>query len=338
MPFEFCCACGDSHDTADSCKGKKKATEVGRTTRSSTAKMAKSGLTDGVAEIEALNKMSLEELRRDTMREIDELRLEDEVRCLQEERDRLLSLREKRKIGQRKEITDSLGHQDAGAVKIIKEKSGKEPATEHQDTVLESGYSTYGRSRRRSRDGRRRCRSASSSSSTSAERKLRSKWSLKRFLETKKDVKKLNCHEIVCATAAWALEIPIMSLKDHRALLEHIYFISHRARSGEYLDSAHADYDLGIRKLAEKKGFEAFSSANTGKSVLHYGHEGSRKQKTTSTGYSDRKRGVRGGRQNTACYAYNSEQGCLRKEGDCRYDHKCSKCGGRGHKRVTCKD
>ena len=72
-------------------------------------------------------------------------------------------------------------------------------------------------------------RSLSSLSSGSAGRKKHSKWSLKHHTIAKKDIRKLNCHELVCATTAWALDIPEVTLADHRALLQHLNVISHRA-------------------------------------------------------------------------------------------------------------
>ena len=37
----------------------------------------------------------------------------------------------------------------------------------------------------------------------------------------------------------------------------------------DFLDMAHVEYDLSIRKMAESIGFEVFASANTGSNVLH---------------------------------------------------------------------
>ena len=64
---------------------------------------------------------------------------------------------------------------------------------------------------------------------------------------------------------AWVLlvDIPEMTLKDHRALLQHLNFLLHRARHNDFLDTAHVEYDTSIRKMAETMGFEAFSSATT---------------------------------------------------------------------------
>ena len=89
---------------------------------------------------------------------------------------------------------------------------------------------------------RLRRRSSSSSSSGSTERKRRSNWSLKRYTLARRDVRKLNCHELVCAITACALDIPEMFLQDHRALLQHINFITHRACHNDFKDSAHVDY------------------------------------------------------------------------------------------------
>lgn len=317
---------------------RKKANKEGksRATRSATAKMPKIQPEETEdSDLEPMvGKMTLLEQREEARREVEELKLEQEIRELHEERDRLLEAKDK----QRRRKT----REDSG-VRTEEAAAGASSKMAMEDNHLcsgevDSGYSTYGRARKRSRERRRRRRSSSSSSPDSLERKLKSKWSLKKFVDSKKDCKKLNCYEIVCATAAWVLEIPEMSVTDHRAMWEHVYFLSYRARYNEYMNSAHADYDLAIRKLAEKRGFEAFSSAHTGKSVLLYAPGTVNKKQFASSAYDNRKHAARGGKQNNACYAWNSERGCSRKEEDCRYEHKCSKCGGKGHKRVTCKD
>ena len=107
---------------------------------------------------------------------------------------------------------------------------------------------------------------------------------------------------------AWAPDIPEMSLHDHRAILQHINLISHRAWHNDFLDSAHVEYDVSVRKMAETVGFEAFTSSNTGSSVLHYGAQNMWVKKAV-TGMSDIKRCVLGGKASKACSAWNSEQG-----------------------------
>ena len=63
----------------------------------------------------------------------------------------------------------------------------------------------------------------------------------------------------------------------------------------DFLDSAHVEYDVSVRKMAETMGFEAFASSKTGSSVLHYGAQNMRVKKVVS-GVSDFKHRVPGGK------------------------------------------
>ena len=66
----------------------------------------------------------------------------------------------------------------------------------------------------------------------------------------------------MAATGLWALSIKELGVKDLKALLEHIIFLVHRARTNDFLDSNHVKYDASIRPLAEETGFSAFSATN----------------------------------------------------------------------------
>ena len=272
------------------------------------------------------------------MRQIEELRLENEIAELECTRDKLLEGREK--CLQRSELRDSDKKRERRmntvTVGVMEDQRFELPVRERPLEAAGGGYSTYGRSRRRSREERRHRHTSSSSSSGSTERKRCSKWSLKRYTLARKDVRKLNCHELVCATTAWALDIPEMSIKDHRALLQHLNFISHRARHNDFLDSAHVEYDLAIRKTTETMGLEAFSSECIGSSVLHYDAQNMRVKKPAFGGFDKRTGTV--SKASRACYAWNSEQGCSRTVEECRFEHICSKCGTKGHKRHTSKE
>ena len=84
-------------------------------------------------------------------------------------------------------------------------------------------------------------------------------------------------------------------------------------------------------------GFEAFSSNFTGSSVLHYGAQNMRVKKPVTGAFEGRRKGT-GGKPNRACYAWNSEMGCPRNVDECRFEHICSKCGNKAHKRTGCKE
>ena len=144
------------------------------------------------------------------------------------------------------------------------------------------GHSNYGRARSRQRSRCRRHRHTSSGSesrSSSSTRRKCSKWSLKRYMVSGKDVKKLNCYELITASIRWCLDIEGLTVADFRAFLAHLNFMSSRARNDDFKDSAHVDYDKDIRKLAEIDGFAAFDPKNTGLSIFHYGTQNMRPKK-----------------------------------------------------------
>lgn len=285
---------------------------------------------------QSMAQLSLIEKRRIYEKEIEEMQMEEEVAALEKQRNKL----KKRKEIREREEKSAKGSAGAGAIAILPEKPytgiGKEGSTDEEtEEEKEEGYSMFGRERRKTKDTRRR-RRHSSSSSRSSSRRRRGKWSLKRFTLAKKDVTKLNCHELICASTAWVLKVPELSLKDCRAMFEHLNFLSYRAMHGEYLDSAHIAYDQDVRTNAEEIGFAAFARKNQAGSVMHYSSENMKgaKKGTSRTTIPRRMTGLstRG-----ACYAWNGEQGCHRSDNDCRYSHVCSRCGGKGHKRPSCK-
>ena len=120
-----------------------------------------------------------------------------------------------------------------------------------------------GRSRRRSRNRRPR---RGSSWSQSASRRRRSKWSLKKYTVAGKDVKKLNCYDLIHATMMWALEINELSVGDCRAIFEQISFLANRDMHNDFLDAVHVEFDKAIRRFAE-----TFSRAHGGVSAMYYG-------------------------------------------------------------------
>ena len=316
-----------------------------RATRRATAeRMAKSsGKEDMSSVTEKVGSLSLAERRKIAARDIEELELEAEVTDMEERRERLIAARERRRRNRPKEGQDGGeshdGWVDTGAPDPSLD-SCKEASAGANDTCNETksaGHSTYGRSRRRSRDRRRRHRSSSGSSSRSASRRRKSKWALKKYTIAGKEVRKLNCYELVGATTLWALGVKELTIMDARAVLEHINFLVNRAMHNDFLDTAHIEYDLSIRTLAEEMGFAAFSNANQRASVVFYGSQNMRSRQTVSKVGGGVRR-TTSGQAKRACYAWNSDLGCSRSDEECRFSHVCSKCGQKGHKRQKCKE
>ena len=89
----------------------------------------------------------------------------------------------------------------------------------------------------------------------------------------KKDVRCLNAYELIGASIRWFLDIDNLTLSDHRACLQHLDFYTVRAMHEHFKDSAHIEYDLAIRRLAETQGFAAFSSENKYKHIYINGND-----------------------------------------------------------------
>ena len=133
----------------------------------------------------------------------------------------------------------------------------------------------------------------------------------------------------------WAVDVPDVSVKDCKAVLEHINFLGNRAMNNDFYDKTHVTYDNAVRKLAETEGFAAFAQGSNGASVIHYGNQNMRVNKP-SVSYGQRRTPAPQGKR--ACYAWNGDQGCTRSEDECRFAHICSRGGLKGHKRSKCKD
>lgn len=339
MPKDFCENCGGIHEPGNTakCEANQKAEKPNTRSKKKGNKMATADLE---ASAKDTSEMSLLERRERVAKEVKALLIEDELADLEEQRNKLLLKREKRQSAASRKKQD-------GADAIV-EATGATDGDESEigasqpyvDAAFvgssEDGFCNYGMDVGRSRPSTRRRRTSSSSStSRSASRRRRSKWNLKRFTVGKRDVGKLNCYELLAATGKWALGIKEMGVKDYRVLLEHMVFLALRARTNEYFDSAHTDYDLSIRTLAEEIGFAAFSSANRGSSVLFYSALQIKGRKSGSGSYHS---GRASSNTKRPCYAWNSDQGCSRGEDACRFAHVCAKCNGKGHKRQTCKE
>ena len=330
MPGQYCAYCGLVHKEEGICCITKPTTRAA----SKSTKMAKANVKEegGMTDRES-GPLSMEERRKIALQEIEQLELENEVLELEERRQKLLEERERRKN------RSSAGKRDGGNAILDDQPSSKKEAAILEQTSTDrssSEYSTYGRTSRATVRSRRR--SSSSSGSRSSSRRRRSKWSLKRFTPGKKDLKRVNCYELICATTQWASGIKELSVADLRALMDHINFLANRAMHNDFIDQAHTDYDEAIRKLAEEVGFAAFAKENRGISVIHYGAQNMRSKKpVVGLGPYTARRPVLGNTKRP-CYAWNSDGGCSRTEEDCRFGHVCSKCGVKGHRRQKCKD
>ena len=280
---------------------------------------------------------SLTDRKKEIEQAIEELRLEEEVAELEKEMQRLMVRKEKRATtgGAR----DQTGVPAAAiAVPTPRDDAGTFPR-EDRAVVVMAGYSTYGRSREwsrhRSQETKKKRRSSSSSTSISESRRRRHKWALKCYTLNKKDVQKLNCYELICATALWVVDVSEVSVKDCKAVFQHINFLCNRAMNNDFYDSAHINYDNAVRKLAETEGFAAFAQGSNGASVIHYGNQNMRGGKPSGI-FKQKRPSVQQGKR--ACYAWNGEQGCPRSEDECRFAHICSRCALKGHKRSKCRE
>ena len=99
--------------------------------------------------------------------------------------------------------------------------------------------------------GRHSTMLTSCSRSSSSSKHRQSKWSLKKYTMVGKEVRRLNAYELIGASIRWALDIEGLSVHDYRALLDHLNFITIRAMHDDFRDSAHIEYDLVVRRLAE---------------------------------------------------------------------------------------
>lgn len=331
----YCDLCGNSHKP-DKCKKKKgkkgKKLASTRVTRSARqiADVQENGSRESSPEIgDRMSTLTLEEQAISLAKEIEEMELEERVQELQERRESMKRRRQGRQPG-----TEVL----ARATTPVREEWPTDatagatmvPVTANKDE--HSGYGVKPRQRSRTRR-RRRTASESRSRSSSSTRRLRSKWSLRRYTVLGKEVKKMNCYELVTASIRWILDIQGVTVKDFRAFLEHICFMSSRARQNDFHDSTHVEYDKDVRKLAEIEGFAAFGSSNTGMSMFHYGMHNMRPKKQVGNvkkGSTYTKEGKSG------CYRWNKEGGCARTDENCNFGHWCLKCGSKSHKKNTC--
>lgn len=255
---------------------------------------------------------------------------------------------------------DSMDERERAVTDRIKalEKKKRLVELERREQELEDDMERLARKRTRGRSRSRRSsplerrhhhhhrRSSSSSSSsarsTSQEKKKRSKWSIRRYLEDRKDLKKLSPFELVESSCSWVLDKKDVDVHDLKRFIMHLKYVASKAKSGQFTDKAHASYDLAIRKLAVDNGFDAFCAGNPELALQYYAFESMR-------GYTA-KGGSHGAKASTSntkqlfmkdgkkpCFAYNKEEGCNRDEKTCNFGHWCSKCGGKSHIRANCR-
>lgn len=275
--------------------------------------------------------MSLEERERNAQEDIEEMEREERVALLEAKRDLL----ERRRAAR-------VGTAGAGSVRLAMEAIQDGGGVSHPfppTPTVTTGHSTYGTTRARRRSRSRRCHRSSSGSrsrSSSADRRKRSKWSLKRFTVGAKEVRKLNAYELMGASILWLLDIDDLNVVDYKAFLEHMHFMTVRAMHDDFKDSAHVEYDTAIRKMAESMGFAAFSKAQNGTSVLHYGAQNMRPKKHVASAGGARKAAPRVQDGKRSCFHWNREAGCPKTEDSCGFGHWCGKCGSKAHIRPKC--
>ena len=350
MPASYCALCGENHSTQDKlqCERSREGAGVSRATRSSGVKMPKSGLKEEVVEPEAETpQRTLAEKRRVVQQEIEDLRLEAEIAELERERDRLVAVK-LRSTGNAQDIQDgdegkevavinNMAANDEGGTGVnAPDTEGKLEAKPQGTTSPEAGFTSTGRSRKKVKERRKRNSSSSNSTSRSASRRRRSKWTLRKFTVAGKEVRRSNCYELIRASLLWALQIKDLSVPDCRALFEHLSFLAHRAMYNDYQDSVHVQYDLAVRVEAETDGFAAFGRDNDGLSVMYYGPEKMRTKTTVANRVGATRRFSPGRKR--ACYAWNGDAGCVRRDDECRFGHFCSRCGSKSHRNSSCKE
>ena len=98
----------------------------------------------------------------------------------------------------------------------------------------------------------------------------------------------MNAYKLIAASIMWCLESETLSTKDYRAFLEHLCLIAIRAKDNSYKDSAHVDYVLAVRRMAEKDSFAAFAKENSGESIVHYGPQNMLTRRTQYNTYRKR--------------------------------------------------
>ena len=124
-----------------------------------------------------------------------------------------------------------------------------------------------------------------------------------------KEVRKLNCYELIVASIHWCLDIDSVTVTDLRAFLEHLKCLASRVKNDDFREVSHVGYDTDVRKLAETEGFQAFDSKKKGISMFQYGTQNMKPKRPTvrkSTTFSNYGK--------VGCYRRNRESGCSRTD------------------------
>lgn len=326
MSDGFCNPCGKIHGGPRCIPDVKREDAAGNniriTRKFSAVKMATAGDSSDDRVVEEITKDV-----RDLCIDEGERRVREEIRQLERDK-RMFELVKRRDVLEKERAARD-------TAKPSPSEAGGAPAA-----TQDAGHSTYGEVSRRSRTRHRRSRSHSNSSSRSrtrsTSRRRKSKWTLKNHTEDKKEVRKLSIAELQEASCLWFLSLDGVTLKDAQSLFSHLAYMASKAKHELFKDTAHTRYDTAIRKMAEKEGFAAFTAGNAAASLIHYGHEAIRAKTKSSvtTAAKGLKTFERGGKR--ACFPWNKEVGCDRREDDCDFGHWCSKCGSRSHKRTKC--
>ena len=104
----------------------------------------------------------------------------------------------------------------------------------------------------------------------SRERRLKSKWSIKKYLDNKKRLSQLSPFEVIEASCNWVLDSNALTINDCRQFIKYIGYIVGRAKSEKFTNAAHGNYELAVRKLAVDEVFSAFSAGNPVLSLRYY--------------------------------------------------------------------
>ena len=167
------------------------------------------------------------------------------------------------------------------------------------------------------------------------ERRIKRKWAIHNYNEDKKDTSKLNPFELIESSCNWMIDQEDASSKDYIKFIQHISFISSKAKTYEFNDKAHIIYDRHIRKLCEKEGYDAFGAGNQGLALRFYSFENLRSKTTINTARTPCSVITKDGYTHATTLTETLAAFC--KKNDCNYRHWCSKCGSDGHTRQKCK-
>ena len=94
---------------------------------------------------------------------------------------------------------------------------------------------------------------------------------------------KLNPFELIESSCNWMIDQEDANSKDYIKFIQHISFISSKAKSYKFNDKAHIIYDRHFRKLCEKEGYAAFGAGNQELALRFYSFENLRTKATPNT-------------------------------------------------------